>query len=148
MSLLDALFLDPYPLEVPVRVRGLAGSGNLGADSICEPFLEDTLTVLVSPRGAVLRLAAPATPGQMVTLSSPRLGREMPARVIRYRANANAKGYAEIEFAPDAVVPGASSTSSTPSPQASAAMRGQKCSATQAGAPVYPNLIPNASASP
>ena len=107
---------DPYPLEVPIRVRGFAGGGNLGADSICEPFLEDTLTVLVSPRGAVLRLASPATPGQMLTLSSPRLGREMPARVIRYRGSANVKGYAEIEFAPEAVIPGATTAPASAAP--------------------------------
>lgn len=128
---------DPYPLEVPIRVRGLAGSGNLGAESICEPFLEDTLTVLVSPRGAVLRLAAHATPGQMITLSSPRLGREMPARVIRYRGHADVKGYAEIEFAPEAAIPGAAATTPGASaPRGLDALHSQNCSATLAGAPL------------
>jgi TonB family protein len=133
---------DPYPLEVPIRVRGLAGSGNLGAASLCEPFLEDTLTVLVSPRGAVLRLASHATPGQMITLSSPRLGREMPARVIRYRGHADVKGYAEIEFAPDETLPGVTPTATYAAvAQPSAALRGpemlsQNCSATLAGAPL------------
>ncbi|MGH9791434.1 MAG: TonB family protein [Candidatus Acidiferrales bacterium] len=89
---------DPLPMEVPVRVRGFGGDGNLGADSVFEPFLEDTQTVLVSQHGAVLRLAAHAAPGQILSISSPRLGREMVARVIRYRAHANVKGYAEIEF--------------------------------------------------
>ncbi len=89
---------DPLPLEVPVRVRGLAGNGNLGADSAYEPFLEDTFTVLVSPHGAVLRLASYAAPGQMVTITSPRFGLDLPARVVRYRAHADVKGYAEIEF--------------------------------------------------
>lgn len=134
---------DPYPLEVPIRVRGLAGSGNLGAESICEPFLEDTLTVLVSPRGAVLRLAAHATPGQMITLSSPRLGREMPARVIRYRGHADVKGYAEIEFAPEAAIPGATPPAraaatmpAVPAPRGLDPSSSQNCSATLIGAPL------------
>ncbi len=131
---------DPYPLEMPIRVRGFAGVGNLGAASLCEPFLEDTLTVLVSPRGAVLRLAAHATPGQMITLSSPRLGREMPARVIRYRGHADVKGYAEIEFAPEATIPGvthssAAAAQSSPA-QRAPEMLSQNCSATMMGAPL------------
>lgn len=89
---------DPLPMEVPVRVRGFGGGGNLGADTVFEPFLEDTQTVLVSQHGAVLRLAAHAAPGQILSISSPRLGRELVARVIRYRAHDNVKGYAEIEF--------------------------------------------------
>jgi TonB family protein len=129
---------DPYPLEVPIRVRGLVAGGNLGADSICEPFLEDTLTVLVSPRGAVLRLAAHATPGQMITLSSPRLGREMPARVIRYRGHADVKGYAEIEFAPEAAIPGVTAPASAPAtaPRQPGSLHSQNCSATMVGAPL------------
>jgi TonB family protein len=129
---------DPYPLEVPIRVRGLVAGGNLGADSICEPFLEDTLTVLVSPRGAVLRLAAHATPGQMITLSSPRLGREMPARVIRYRGHADVKGYAEIEFAPEAAIPGVTAPASAPAtaPRGPDSLHSQNCSSTMAGAPL------------
>jgi TonB family protein len=133
---------DPYPLEMPIRVRGLAGGGNLGADNLCEPFLEDTLTVLVSPRGAVVRLAAQAAPGQLLTVSSPRLGREMPARVIRYRGHADVKGYAEIEFAPDAAIPGATTSSHLATTQASSASRradaphGQNSAATLAGAPL------------
>ncbi len=119
---------DPYPLEVPIRVRGLVGGGNLGADCACEPFLEDTLTVLVSPRGAVLRLAAHAAPGQMIMLSSPRLGHEMLARVVRYRSNADVKGYAEIEFAPDAAVPAlavcvAPTATESPAPRTSSQSR-------------------------
>ncbi|MGH9816816.1 MAG: TonB family protein [Candidatus Acidiferrales bacterium] len=115
---------DPLPMEVPVRVRGFGGGGNLGADSVFEPFLEDTQTVLVSQHGAVLRLAAHAAPGQILSISSPRLGRELVARVIRYRAHDNVKGYAEIEFtATDAAAtppPAPARTSRTPKPVAAA----------------------------
>ncbi len=120
---------DPYPLEMPIRVRGLAGGGNLGADAACEPFLEDTHTVLVSARGAVLRLAAPAAPGQMLTVSSPRLGTDLPARVIHYRGHAAVKGYAEIEFTTEAA--GAETQAGD-----AAETRGQRCSAPATIAPV------------
>ncbi|MGH9794838.1 MAG: energy transducer TonB [Candidatus Acidiferrales bacterium] len=115
---------DPLPMEVPVRVRGFGGDGNLGADTVFEPFLEDTQTVLVSQHGAVLRLAAHAAPGQILSISSPRLGRELVARVIRYRAHDNVKGYAEIEFTgTDAAAkppPAPARTSRPPKPVAAA----------------------------
>lgn len=130
---------EPYPLEVPIRVRGMAGSGNLGAESMCEPFLEDTLTVLVSPRGAVLRLAAQATPGQMLTISSPRLGREMTARVVRYRGHANVKGYAEIEFAPDVAIAERGTSAASPATDSPVPrlpeMHSQTCASVPSGGP-------------
>ena len=96
---------DPLPMEVPVHVRGLVTAGmNLGADCAFEPFCEDTLTVLISSRGAVLRLAAQAAPGQEILLSSPSLERERCARVVRYRGHPDVKGYAEVVFTQPAPV--------------------------------------------
>ncbi len=131
---------DPLPMEVPVRVRGFGGDGNLGADTVFEPFLEDTQTVLVSQHGAVLRLAAHAAPGQILSISSPRLGRELVARVIRYRAHDNVKGYAEIEFTgTDAAAtppPAPARTSRTPKPVAAAAPAAKASPANQSSTPL------------
>ena len=86
-------------LEVPVGVWGSRRPASiLDPSRQIDVFAEETCTVIVSPRGAVIRLSAAVDPDQMMMIANRKSGQVMPCRVVKVRSFPNAKGYAEIEF--------------------------------------------------
>jgi TonB family protein len=86
-------------MEVPVRVWGsrpvVSTSSQPGRIDL---FAEETCTVIVFPHGAVIRLAAPIAPGQMMMLTNRNSLQVVPCRVVNVRNFPNVRGYAEIAF--------------------------------------------------
>ena len=96
----------PEPAEVPIRVLeiplGVWGSrrvgSNLGQSQRFEAFAEDTCTVIVFPHGAVIRLSASVTPGQLIMVANRQSGQTILCRLVKVRTYPHVRGYAEIEF--------------------------------------------------
>ncbi|MBZ5528861.1 MAG: TonB family protein [Acidobacteriia bacterium] len=85
----------PVCLEVPVTVRGAVIDDQTNHS---QSFSERTRTVLVFARGAVLRLAAPVTPGQTVILVNEHTKNEVRCEVLKSKAHAAGSGVIELEF--------------------------------------------------
>src|SRR5437870_469588 len=81
--------------EVQVRATG-ARPGNFAGER--ELFTESTSTVLVFEKGAVIRLAAAVTPGQLLFLANEESKREVVAQVMRKRTFRPTECYVELEF--------------------------------------------------
>ena len=81
--------------EVQVRATGVR-PGNFAGER--ELFTESTSTVLVFEKGAVIRLAAAVTPGQLLFLTNEESKREVVAQVMRKRAFRPTECYVELEF--------------------------------------------------
>jgi TonB family protein len=81
--------------EVQVRATG-ARPGNFAGER--ELFTESTSTVLVFEKGAVIRLAAAVTPGQLLFLTNEESKREVVAQVMRKRTFRPTECYVELEF--------------------------------------------------
>jgi len=62
-----------------------------------EPFSETTRTVLVSSHGAVVRLAAPLVPGQLIFLFNERTQKGVVCQVVK-SAPGSASGFVELQF--------------------------------------------------
>src|SRR6201984_2560496 len=93
----------PEPAEVPIGVLeiplGVWGSrSNLGQSEPFELFAEDTCTVIVFPHGAVIRLSASVTPGQLIMVANRQSGQIILCRLVKVRTYPHVRGYAEIEF--------------------------------------------------
>jgi protein TonB len=61
-------------------------------------FSEETTTVLVFQDGAVIRLAAPVTVGQLIFLTNKRSKQEVVCQVLRQRSSSGGLGYVELKF--------------------------------------------------
>ena len=81
--------------EVPVRVTGAKAGG---ASEERDLFSELTTTVMVFEKGAVIRLTAAVTRGQLLFLTNEESKREVVTQVIRKRANRPTECYVELEF--------------------------------------------------
>ena len=96
----------PEPAEVPIGVLeiplGVWGSrrvgSNLGQSERLEVFAEDTCTVIVFAHGAVIRLSASVTPGQLIMVANRQSGQIILCRLVKVRTYPHVRGYAEIEF--------------------------------------------------
>src|SRR5438132_1165380 len=82
-----------------------------------EPFSETTRTVLVSSHGAVVRLAVPLVPGQLIFLFNERTEKGVVCQVVKSAPGGSASGFVELQFSepaagfwdlPTAVAPPAS----------------------------------------
>ncbi len=90
---------DPVCVEVPVRIHGSEVTSPVpGVTVHSELFHEETRTLIVFPRGAVVRLSASVTQGQALVLTNLRTNQEMPCRVVSVRNSANVEDYVELEF--------------------------------------------------
>jgi TonB family protein len=87
--------IQPVPAAISVSVTG---SRNNAGNGQRELFTEVTETVLLLAGGAVIRLSAPATPGQLLFLTNKESGREVVCRVAKYKNSPAGGGYAELEF--------------------------------------------------
>src|SRR3974377_1655939 len=87
---------QPVPLEIPVTVNG-ARTGE-GSDKR-ETFSETTQTVLVFPHGAVIRIATPLAPGQLVFLTNEKSKKEVVCQVVKSKTGGGpGAGYVELQF--------------------------------------------------
>ena len=90
---------SPVCLEIPVRIRGLQGDAPAGDDiTSSNSFTEDTNTLILFPRGAVVRLATAVTAGQELMLTNLDSNQHVHCKVLTVRASESAKGYVELEF--------------------------------------------------
>jgi hypothetical protein len=86
---------EPVALETPVVATG-ARPGHSGAER--ELFTEETQTVLVFERGAVIRLSAAVADGQLLFLTNKITGKEVVTQVIRKRSFRPTSCYVDLEF--------------------------------------------------
>lgn len=86
---------EPVALEMAVVATG-ARPGDVAAKR--ELFAEETQTVLVFERGAVLRLSAAVADGQLLFLTNKKTGKEVVAQVVRKRSFRPTSCYVDLEF--------------------------------------------------
>ena len=86
---------EPVALETTVVATG-ARPGD--SSSKRELFTEETQTVLVFERGAVIRLSAAVADGQLVFLTNKSTGKEVVTQVVRKRAFRPTNCYVDLEF--------------------------------------------------
>ncbi|MGA8222185.1 MAG: TonB family protein [Candidatus Acidiferrales bacterium] len=90
---------DAVSLEVSVRVHGSkVKSAAPGTTPHTEPFEEQTITMIIFPQGAVLKLLTPVNVGQMLVVTNLKSRQDAICRVIKVRPNANLAAYVEVEF--------------------------------------------------
>jgi len=86
---------EPVALEATVIATG-ARPGDTAAKR--ELFTEETQTVLVFERGAVIRLAAAVADGQLLFLTNKKTGKEVVTQVLRKRSFRPTNCYVDLEF--------------------------------------------------
>jgi TonB family protein len=90
---------DALSLEVPVKVHGSrVVEVARGTAPQTEPFEEQTVTMIVFPQGAVVRMASPVSVSQMLVLTNLKTKQDSICRVLKVRPNANLGSYVEVEF--------------------------------------------------
>jgi protein TonB len=112
---------QPVALEIPVTINGARTVE--GSDKRA-PFSESTQTVLVFPHGAVIRIATPLLPGQLVFLTNEKTKKEVVCQVVKSKASGSAGSYVELQFTEPSLafwglqIPGASAAPAVPRPVA------------------------------
>lgn len=86
---------QPMALEVPVVAAGTRPGDQ---SQKRELFTETTETVLVFENGAVIRLSAAVTAGQLLFLTNKNSGKEIVTQVLRKRSFKPTACYVELEF--------------------------------------------------
>jgi hypothetical protein len=86
---------EPVALETTVIATG-ARPGDTAAKR--QLFTEETQTVLVFEKGAVIRLSAAVADGQLLFLSNKTTGKEVVTQVLRKRAFRPTNCYVDLEF--------------------------------------------------
>ena len=90
---------DAVSLEVAVKVHGSRViEVARGTAPRTEPFEEQTVTMIVFPHGAVLRMATVVNVSQMLVLTNIKTKQDSICRVLKVRPNANQGSYVEVEF--------------------------------------------------
>ena len=119
---------QPVALEIPVTINGARTVE--GSDKRA-PFSESTQTVLVFPHGAVIRIATPLVPGQLVFLTNDKTKKEVVCQVVKSKSSGGAGSYVELQFTEPSLafwglqVPGPSAAPAAPRPVASAPVSGK-----------------------
>src|ERR1700720_2929615 len=95
----SALRDDALSLEVAVKVHGSRVIDVArGIAPQTEPFEEQTVTMIVFPQGAVLRMSTSVNVTQMLVLTNLKTKQDSICRVLKVRPNANQGSYVEVEF--------------------------------------------------
>src|ERR1700690_4130258 len=90
---------DALSLEVHVKVHGSRViEVERGTAPKTEPFEEQTVTMIVFPQGAVLRMTTPVGVSQMLVLTNIKSKQDSICRVLKVRPNASHGNYVEVEF--------------------------------------------------
>lgn len=91
---------NPVPLDDLVSVTGAKAGNGTGSRDL---FSEETSTVLVFKDGAVIRLAAPVSVGQLVFLTLKKTNQEVICQVLAKRDAKPGADYVELQFTEDRV---------------------------------------------
>src|SRR6201984_1829203 len=95
----SSLRADALSLEVAVKVHGSRViEVARGTAPRTEPFEEQSVTVIVFPQGAVLRMTSAVNVSQMLVLTNIKTKQDSICRVLKVRPNANQGSYVEVEF--------------------------------------------------
>ena len=95
----SSLRADALSLEVAVKVHGSRViEVARGTAPRTEPFEEQTVTMIVFPQGAVLRMTSVVNVSQMLVLTNIKTKQDSICRVLKVRPNANQGSYVEVEF--------------------------------------------------
>src|ERR1700745_261554 len=95
----SSLRADALSLEVAVKVHGSRViEVARGTAPRTEPFEEQTVTMIVFPQGAVLRMATVVNVSQMIVLTNIKTKKDSLCRVLKVRPNANQVSYLEDRF--------------------------------------------------
>jgi TonB family protein len=86
---------NPVALEVLVSVTGARGSEDKAARDL---FSEETTTVLVFKEGAVIRLHAAVSIGQLLFLRNKKSNQEVVCQVLKNRSFKAGSNYVELQF--------------------------------------------------
>src|SRR4029077_17490082 len=95
----SALRDDALSLEVAVKVHGSRVIDVArGIAPQTEPFEEQTVTMIVFPQGAVLRMSTSVNVSQMLVLTNLKTKQDSICRVLKVRPKPNQGSYVEVEF--------------------------------------------------
>ncbi len=90
---------DAVSAEIPVVVDASQYTAFVrGLSKSVAPLHEETHTVIVFPKGAVIRLTGSLVAGDRLVLTNQKNGLQALCRVVSMKAPAGVKGYAEVEF--------------------------------------------------
>src|SRR5690242_2618612 len=90
--------------EIPVTIHASRYSAASKAAGKLPPVHEETRTVIILPQGAVVRLSAMVSPGELVVLTNKRTGADVICRVTSVKTQPGIQNYVHLEFtqrAPD-----------------------------------------------
>lgn len=95
----DSLENEAIGLEVGVRIHGSqVAAVVLDTTEHVEPFEEDTTTMIVFPRGAVVKLRARVRTGHAVVLTHLATKQTALCRIIQVNSTVNVANYVKLEF--------------------------------------------------
>jgi len=94
---------DAVGAELPVTVHASRYSAASKGASKLPPVHEETRTVIIFPQGAVVRLSATVTPGELVVLTNKRSGADVICRVTSIKTQPGIQNYVNLEFTQRAV---------------------------------------------
>lgn len=84
--------------EIPVTLHASRYSAASKGAAKLPPIHEDTRTVIIFPQGAVVRLSASVTQGELVVLTNNRTGTDVICRVTSVKAQPGIQNYVHLEF--------------------------------------------------
>ena len=82
--------------EIPVTVHASRYSASSKGAGKLPPVHEETRTVIIFPQGAVVRLSATVTPGELVVLTNKRTGADVICRVTSVKTQPGIQNYVRI----------------------------------------------------
>src|SRR5690348_17116829 len=89
---------DAAGAEIPVTVHASRYSASSKGAGKLPPVHEETRTVIIFPQGAVVRLSASVTPGELVVLTNKRTGADVICRVTSVKTQPGIQNYVHLEF--------------------------------------------------
>ncbi|PYU28512.1 MAG: hypothetical protein DMG31_19980 [Acidobacteria bacterium] len=87
-----------FGAEIPVTVHASRYSAASKGTGKLPPVHEETCTVIIFPQGAVVRLSAMVTPGELVVLTNKRTGADVICRVTSVKTQPGIQNYVHLEF--------------------------------------------------
>src|SRR5487761_192917 len=94
---------DAVGAEVPVTIHASRYSAAAKGAGKLPPVHEETRTVIIFPQGAVVRLSAMVTPGELVVVTNNRTGADVICRVTSVKTQPGIQNYVNLEFTQRAV---------------------------------------------
>ena len=89
---------DAIGAEVPVTIHASRYSAASKGAGKLPPVHEETRTVIIFPQGAVVRLSAMVTPGELVVVTNNRTGADVICRVTSVKTQPGIQNYVNLEF--------------------------------------------------